>query len=139
MKELIGKKIVKVEIDSKQQHYLRFTTDTGEQLVYLADGDCCSESWFYSVSGLDCLLGQIVTAVEQINMGEIAEDGKSRQESDELYSVKLTTGRGVADVEFRNSSNGYYGGNVEFCDAENWRSVNIPNVKFAPITKDYIA
>ena len=37
-------------------------------------------------------------------------DGRSRQKIDEAYGYKITTDKGHADIIFRNSSNGHYGG-----------------------------
>ena len=148
MQELLGRTVNEVYLDKSQQHAIRFMTDQGP-IQYRADGDCCSESWFYAVSGLDALLNQIVTNVEEIYMDEklpevkaIIEDGKTRQEYDQLYSVKITTPRGVCELEFRNSSNGYYGGTLEQdhdpLSNRNWYDPTCP-MDMQPLTKDYTA
>ena len=115
---LVGRTIRSVEIDKEEQGYLRLATDSGP-VVLIAEGDCCSESWFYQIAGFDALLGHVVRQVEQVDMGDI-DDGKTRQEFDQLYSVKIVTDGGHAEIEFRNSSNGYYGGwlSVEDGDVE---------------------
>ena len=130
MNELIGRTIRAVYIDDDDQHYLSFETDAGT-VVYVAEGDCCSESWFYHVLGVDNLLGQTVLEVDEIEMGEPA-DSYSRQDEDKLYGIKLRTARGYTDIEFRNSSNGYYGGWVEIYSAT-------PDARMVQITEDYTA
>ena len=40
------------------------------------------------------------------------------QECDEAYGYKLTTDKGYADIVFRNSSNGNYGGSIELLKRE---------------------
>ncbi len=112
MKELIGKKVLKIEIDKEKQHYLKFTTDSGE-LLYFAEGGCCSESWFYGMNGVESLIGQVVKTVEQVNLGEVL-NYIGRQEWTQAYCIKVTSIGGHTDIEFRNSSNGYYGGSVEY-------------------------
>ena len=114
MDKLIGRVIQKIEVDKHEQQYLVFETDVG-RLVYCAYGDCCSESWFADITGVDALLGGRVVAVEGVDMGWVSEekDKRCRQEHDQLYGYKLTTDKGRAEIVFRNSSNGYYGGWID--------------------------
>ena len=117
MKELIGKKITGLRIN-EDQSVLAFDTDQGV-IAYDALGDCCSETWFADITGVSALLGGTVqTAVEVSMDGYNVEDGRTRQEWDEAYGVKLTTEKGYADFVFRNSSNGYYGGSIELLKRE---------------------
>lgn len=108
----MGKRILKIEIDKENQHFLKFSTDKGE-IIYQAEGDCCSESWFYGFNGVLALLGFVVYTVEKVDMGEI-KGYVGRQEETCAYCIKLTSTGGHTDIEFRNSSNGYYGGEVVF-------------------------
>ena len=63
----------------------------------------------------------------------IDEDGKSRQGFDRLYRWTLITRYSFTDIEFRNSSNGYYGGGMDVCDG-------IPSdVVMVEVRDDYIA
>ena len=142
---LVGKTIVKIEIDKEEQAYLRFTDDHEKQYTFIAEGDCCSESWFYHVLGVDTLLGNEITGGQSVEMGEI-DDGKTRQEYDELYKITLITNKGMSDIEFRNSSNGYYGGWLSYLEDNNnpvkwnWKTKkhDIPIV-WKEITEDYTA
>lgn len=113
MKELIGKKIAGLAV-SDDQSVLTFRIEGGEDVSYYADGDCCSESWFADITGVAALLGGTVTAADSVDLeGYNVEDGRCRQDYDEAYGWKLTTDKGYADIVFRNSSNGYYGGSIE--------------------------
>jgi hypothetical protein len=133
MKELVGKTIQAIWIDGDEQGYLSFDTNDG-QFRYVAQGDCCSESWFYHILGADALLGHTVTSVVEVDMPD-PTDGFSRQEVDQLYGINIRTDVGMADVEFRNSSNGYYGGWVEFME-----DTPIPDsVRMVQVTEDYTA
>lgn len=79
-------------------------------VVANTDGDCCSESWWADIVGVKQMLGAEVTAAVVIDMPDVLDDERSRQEVDKAYGVRVTTTRGVCDLIYRNSSNGYYGG-----------------------------
>lgn len=132
MDSLVGRTIQSLEIDGNEQHYLRFKTNQGD-VIYEAVGDCCSESWFYHVLGVDGLLNQRVVEIVNVEMGDAPDDGLGRQDVDSLYGIRLVTTRGYVDIEFRNSSNGYYGGWLEEVSG-------IPDdVKMVQVTEDYTA
>jgi len=112
MKELIGKTIESLAV-SPRGDYLLFRTTTRD-VGYVTSGDCCSETWFADILGVEALLGERVTQVEEVNLPDYnADDGRCRQDVDSVYCYKITTGKGRTDVIFRNSSNGYYGGEIE--------------------------
>lgn len=137
MDELLGKTIESIEIQAQGQYYLRFYTDDGV-FIYETIGECCSETWFYSVSGFEALIGFKITSVETIVYSEekllsLDTDGKCRQMFDRIYGFKLTTENGYADIEFRNSSNGYYGGDIRKIDS-------LPqDVVMTQLYEDYLA
>ena len=111
MKQLIGKKITELRI-SADQSVLAFYTDQGV-IAYETYGDCCSETWFADITGVSALLGGTVQTADEVSMdGYNVEDGRTRQDFDEAYGVKLTTDKGYSDIVFRNSSNGCYGGSI---------------------------
>lgn len=111
MEQLIGKKITELRIN-EDQSVLAFYTDQGV-IAYETRGDCCSETWFADITGVDALLGGTVQTADEVSMdGYNVEDGRTRQDFDEAYGVKLTTDKGYSDIVFRNSSNGCYGGSI---------------------------
>lgn len=117
MKELIGKKVLELRV-SDNQDVLAFVTDDG-CVAYRVYGDCCSESWFADITGVPALLGSVVTNAETVSMeGYNFEDGRCRQDWDEAYGTKLTTDKGYVDIVFRNSSNGYYGGEMDIVETK---------------------
>ena len=112
MKELLGKKIISLYI-GEDEHSLIFKTNEG-LFGYSAVGDCCSESWFSDITGVDALIGGTVSEVMYISMdGYNVEDGRGRQEEDDAYGIKIVTDKGMSSIVYRNSSNGYYGGYLE--------------------------
>lgn len=112
MQELMGHTIRHIYVNG-DQHILVFDTDNGK-LSYETTADCCSETWFADIIGVPYLLSATVQAVSRSVLPEV-NDGRTRQEVDEFYGVSLDTSKGHVDIVFRNSSNGYYGGNIELC------------------------
>lgn len=110
MKKLIGKTITGLFVDEHQIN-LVFTHPNNEQTRYETYADCCSETWFADITGVSALLGSTVLEVENMDLPE-TEDGRTRQECDQFYGVKLKTTKGYVDIIYRNSSNGYYGGSI---------------------------
>jgi hypothetical protein len=160
MKRLEGKTITGIfigdrtgTIDNPREHepnigeFIKFTTDAGD-VMFRLDGDCCSESWFSDITGYDALVGATVTLVEPVEFSEEEqkkqiEDGRCRQDVDEIYGYKITTDKGRADIWFRNSSNGYYGGSCEDYPAQpdsRWgRKDEWAKVSWRQITDDWTA
>jgi hypothetical protein len=99
------------------ESYLVLHTNQGD-LTWGTDSDCCSETWFADVVGFDNLVGHpILTASESFENDP--EDGRSRQDYDSVGIVSLTTDAGEAEVRWRNSSNGYYGGSIFLVGSDN--------------------
>jgi len=115
MKELLGKTITKVQMLGND--YIAFTTDTGKVIEYDAYGDCCSISWFAHIDNLKALIGNKINSVEARKMWTKEEIKKAESEGDyevlALYGYLLKTNKGTCDIEFRNDSNGYYGGSAD--------------------------
>ena len=110
IEKIAGHTITKVEI-SQSKEYLRITTDR-RTFVFEAKGDCCSHSWFEAIDDPQAMLGKVVE-VEEIDI----PFSKTRPEQVDYeyiqyYGVRFTTAAGRATVEYRNSSNGYYGGSL---------------------------
>lgn len=111
MKELIGKTVTGLRVN-EDQSVLAFDHPDGTSTSYRTWGDCCSETWFADITGVAALLGGNVLDVEFVDL-PVVDDKRTRQESDEFYGVKLKTDKGYADIVYRNSSNGYYGGDID--------------------------
>ncbi len=106
MEKLIGQRIDTIMM-SGDKEYIAFINSENTNL-YHADGDCCSYSWVQSIEGVENLLGATVLEVEEIDIGCI--ENHPEHECLQMYGIKFKTDRGNALLEFRNSSNGYYGG-----------------------------
>jgi hypothetical protein len=139
---LIGKKIEKIFIDKNRQEFLVFEFEDSH-IIYLAVGDCCSESWFADIISVDALLGGTVTAAIEIPMPQ--DNFRTRQDIDIVYGILITTDKGRCTIAFRNSSNGYYGGwlipmETSTCEGQlKWEEEKLKEVEWQEITQDYSA
>lgn len=157
MKELVGKLVTGVYV-SDDQHFMKFNIKDEQPIIYYADGDCCSETWFadiiveygfYRENRNEYLL-QVVEC-EELDIPEwlhavIENDGRGRQESETVYGFKLKFNdlawnyRKTASmtIVFRNSSNGHYSGSVEMVDQENrYYQAQLEEVEWVEITNNW--
>ena len=109
MQELTNKRITGVYIGAHESS-IKFTLEgSADPIVFDCGGDCCSETWFSEILNVDALVGHVVMSVETLNLPH-HEDGNGRQEYDRFYGYGIATDAGHCTIVFRNSSNGYYGG-----------------------------
>jgi hypothetical protein len=84
--------------------------------VFVADGDCCSTTYIDSIEGPKA--GKIIQVLEP---GWCEEGERYRTEENgerKFYKVTLVIeGKGHLDIEYRNESNGYYGGSLELASS----------------------
>lgn len=108
---LKGKTITAVYL-SADAKALRFDIEHGDPIIAQADGDCCSETWIESVDAPERLIGEPVLSAEDIEMPDLGtpED----KECVAYYGFKIVTAKGDVVVDYRNNSNGYYGGSLEW-------------------------
>ena len=85
----------------------------GRYWAYKAIGDCCSVTWFEDINNKHALLGHEIIGLKIAQFHETQID-ESKDEHIQTYGYTLTTSKGYIDIEYRNSSNGYYGGSCEF-------------------------
>lgn len=134
MFELKDKKVIGLRV-SECSTVLEFQIEGDKSVIYRVEGDCCSHSWFADIVGVEALLGQLVREVEEVQMesrGYDVNDGRALQEVDQAYGYKLKTAKGFVDLIFRNSSNGYYGGEI-------YRVEELPAMEFYAIVDDWMA
>lgn len=107
MKEniLIGKTVKKVFI-ADDMMAMKFEIEGQPDVIVRTDGDCCSHSWIEHIE-FSQIFPSMVTGVEDVSMQEIDENRELVS-----YGCKIHTDNGVMFIEYRNESNGYYGGNL---------------------------
>lgn len=114
---LVGKTITDMKIAEDRQAML-FVTDAGD-CVCNTDADCCSYTWIEHVELPALGFPAKVLSVEDIQMPEGAVS-EFRKDTDSVsyYGCKIATDRGEIVIDFRNDSNGYYGGSLSWPDAD---------------------
>lgn len=134
MDALVGKKIISVSINPDKTT-LKFNLEAGPFnlpfIAFDAEGDCCSNSWFNNITGIANLLGEEVVEVESKAEPSESKPNTTDHGEEEMsyYGVTLKTKKGFCDIEFRNSSNGYYGGYLTLNEG--------PTDDFKPVTEDF--
>jgi hypothetical protein len=107
---LEGKTILDIKIANDKQA-IKFITDQGE-IVAKCDADCCSHTWIESVE-LPCAFPALVNSIENLHLRDDEEiDGETIR----FYGCKISTNKGDIIIDYRNSSNGYYGGSLSWPD-----------------------
>lgn len=110
-KILVGKTITRIMV-AKDKGAVLFKTTEGD-IVANADGDCCSHSWIESV---ELPVNGFPAVVSDANDIPLNEDKDTRDGELAFYGFKITTDKGDIIIDYRNESNGYYGGNLSWPD-----------------------
>lgn len=103
---LVGKNVMAVSL-AEDGGAIKFEIEDGQSLVVKVDGDCCSHSWIEHVEAPENMLGT-VTAVEDVDMPDLGN--QPDHDSMKYYGCKIHTDKGSSLIDYRNDSNGYYGG-----------------------------
>lgn len=105
---LIGKTLTGMKIADDQMALLFETTDGDVEV--LVDADCCSHTWVEHIELPARGFPALVTAVEDLDMPDLGQP----EEYDVLayYGCKISTDKGDIVIDYRNDSNGYYGGDL---------------------------
>ena len=119
-RKLVGKTIVSYSLDDAGQRLVLLIQDA-KPIILETEGEGCSHldgtshPWIESLDAPEALLGT-VTDVEEIAMPDLGNiDGTRHTGVDEVtyYGLKITTDKGRCVIDYRNDSNGYYGGSLE--------------------------
>lgn len=119
---LLGKDLEQIAINGDKT-FILFAFKDGTGMIYSAEGDCCSQSWFEHISGVEALQGKITGVEEIAGASWTMQQPPERWIKDdhiEVYFIKITTDRGRATIELRNASNGFYGGTFESITPSDW-------------------
>lgn len=113
---LVGRAITAILL-AEDRGAIKFVFDDGGEVIARADGDCCSQTWIEDVFNVDAALGSEVLAVEDVDLPEEWRTAtKTEHYEDEMqyYGFAIDTAKGRCILAYRNSSNGYYGGNLSW-------------------------
>lgn len=105
---LLGRVVKKLYVSADDTR-LAFELKTGSFLIWELYSECCSQTWFADILGIKDLINSKIIDVTSW-FPDSVEDGRSLQEVERFYGIKIHHEKGITDIIFRNSSNGYYGG-----------------------------
>ncbi len=110
MKKLINKTITDITLSDDNER-ITFKTTEGD---VIADcyAECCSHTWVENLElpalGFPCT----VLSEENLDMPDLGD--MPGCEYVEYYGYKIETDKGSIIIDYRNDSNGYYGGSLEW-------------------------
>ena len=106
---LSGKTIIGIDL-AEDKKAIRFRTLDAE-VIARTDGDCCSDTWVESIETPARGFPAKVTQVRGLGWGDRDE---TLGECDVVrhYGLSIVTDRGEIIIDYRNASNGYYGGDL---------------------------
>jgi hypothetical protein len=104
---------------------ITFTFENGTEAVFRAEGDCCSSSWIEHLDVPPDAIGEKLIGIA--DGGAVPWDGHEctprKEDADgyaygnecghdslSVYNTRFRTAKGDIVLEYRNDSNGYYGG-----------------------------
>lgn len=132
---LIGKKLNSIKISSSKDT-LVFNYEDNERMIAVLAAECCSHTWIEHCEINTSLAAKIIS-IEEIEMPE-TPDLEGNGEIDpyyggyvQCYALKINTDKGTIQFDFRNESNGYYGGAIEFGE-EAWLTEEFKQSAHAP-------
>ena len=114
---LVGKVLTSIKI-SENKHYLMFVTNEQNVLAY-CEADCCSHTWVENISLPAMGFPATVISVTDMDMPDSAKWDDS--EYLQFYGCKISTDKGDIFIDYRNSSNGYYGGSLAWPEETEWK------------------
>lgn len=101
-------------VHGQNQETITFECEDGPY-VFLADGDCCSQTY------IDAIEGPTAGRILEVRQPEWAGPERKEETDDgctQFYKATFVIeGKGFLDVTYRNESNGYYGGSLELLSA----------------------
>jgi len=108
---LVGKTITGLTVSDDRERLVVSTTDG--DITATVDAECCSYTWIENVELPALGFPAMVVSVCNLDMPG-AEDHVFCEDPDEVefYGLSIKTDKGEIVIDYRNSSNGYYGGSL---------------------------
>lgn len=120
---LVGKSIHNIMLAADYMA-IKFITNEGD-IVAKCDADCCSSTWIQNielpVNGFPALVSEVTDI--PLNEDEDNPDGALS-----FYGLKISTDKGDVIIDYRNESNGYYGGGLRWPGEYHYGGVDGQNI-----------
>lgn len=105
-----------VDLQREGDDLVLVTSINEPDIVLTPYGDCCSTTWIESIDLTEPLLYAVIKKIEDIDMPEGPHVGTINHPHVDVvayYGLRITTNKGISVIDYRNDSNGYYGGSLE--------------------------
>lgn len=103
---MVGRKLRSIEL-SEDRQYITVTFEDETYIKFYTEGDCCSSSWVEHLNLPGDIKGATFLSAEDSGRVDAFDEG---YEYIQVYNTVFHTSVGDIVLEYRNSSNGYYGG-----------------------------
>lgn len=115
---LVGQTITAVAL-ADDREAIKFALADGREIIARCDADCCSSTWIEDVIDPAAALGTVTKAEDIALPDEWQVATKTGKDEEEMayYGFAIETEKGRCTIAYRNSSNGYYGGSLEWPDS----------------------
>jgi hypothetical protein len=119
LKNTVGKVILNVSLSSDKEYFTLMFQD-GTKATFSVEGGCCSSSWIEHLTVPDPIAGATILSAK--DGGGVAWDNHECSKSEcshdclQVYNTTFNTDKGNIILEYRNDSNGYYGGSLVECN-----------------------
>lgn len=112
-KQLVGLTITDIRWDGDS---ITFNTQEKGDITANVYGDCCSHSWIDSVETPARGYPAVVQDAFSLDLPGQDSDPPSEDSGTyrKYYGLRIVTDNGDIDIDYRNDSNGYYGGSLDF-------------------------
>jgi hypothetical protein len=110
---LVGKILTGVTLSGNQESIVFHTTEADYYVE--VEAECCSYTWIEHIELPALGFPALVIAVEELDL-PTGNESSFHPDTDfvQFYGCKITTDRGEIVIDYRNDSNGYYGGNLKW-------------------------
>lgn len=120
---LVGKTITGIMLAEDKMAILFKTTDG--DIVAKCDADCCSCTWIENVELPVNGFPAVVSSADDIELNSHLPDQDGELK---FYGFKIVTDKGDIVLDYRNESNGYYGGSLTWPGEDHYGGVSGQNI-----------
>lgn len=112
--KLIGK-IIKSIYLADDKTAIRFDLDNGKIIIGICYSECCSSTWIENIEDPENIINSSVISVDDLPLDDLPLEMENNDGNMiEFYGIKITTNKGYCVIDYRNESNGHYGGDLIF-------------------------
>lgn len=112
---VLGRVLKNIAVAQDRQRVVFSFDDNHGDVSYIAEGECCSQSWIEHIEQPPDVSGATIMYVRELakeNLPNGTQGYAGAGDSVTKYQTVFRTDRGDVVLEYRNDSNGYYGGEL---------------------------